>query len=105
MRNAAPFVGNPDVLILSIAELEARIDRRHRNIRNLATAGARHIKARMTSWPALLTAGVSGFLIGLHGAQSRATPKTETDNSQPTKLSRALKFTLRVFNAFHHLPR
>ncbi len=105
MRNAAPFVGNPDVLILSIAALEARIHRRHRNIRNLATACGRDIKVRMTSWPVLVTAGVSGFLIGRHGAQSGATPKTDTDNSQPTKLSRALKFTLRVFNAFHYLPR
>ena len=105
MRNAAPFVGNPDVLILSIAELEARIDRRHRHIRNLASACGRDIKVRMTSWPALLTAGVCGFLIGFHGAQSRVTPKTDTDNSQPTKLSRALKFTVRVFNAFHYFPR
>lgn len=104
MRDAAPFVSNPDALILSIADIEARLEQRHHSIRRLATSCRQEMKARVTSWPVLMATCVSGFLLGVHIAQSRATLAAGIATPPTGKINGALKLATRIFNAFQHLP-
>ena len=102
MRNVAPFVGNPEQLILSIADLEDRIVQRQRDIHELANACRRDLETRMTSWPVLLAAGISGYALGLHSARSNAALPVSTDNPQPRKPSSALTFAVRTVKALQY---
>ena len=104
MRSAAPFVGNPDALTSSIADIEGQIYRRQRHIRKLATSCRHDIKARITSWPAVLAVGVYGFIMGRQGVQLFSNPNVVTDQPLPGKLGRALKITARVFTQLQKFP-
>ena len=104
MRSAAPFVGSPDALTASIASLEARIDQRHQGIHRLATSCRQQIKARVTSWPALMAACMSGFLLGVHIHQPRTTPAADSNNLPSRKANAALKLATRAFTIVKHLP-
>lgn len=99
MRNAVPFVGNPDTLLLSIAATELRIDQRQRNIRRLATSCRRAIASGMTSWPVLLVAGTFGFAVGLHAGRSHQNLRS------PVKLPRVLKMAAGILQALQLLPK
>ena len=103
MRNVAPFVGNPEELIFSIADLEARIVQRQRDIHNLANACRHDLETRMTSWPVLLAAGMSGYVLGLHGARSHAAHPAPIDNPPSGKLSQAMTFAVGMFKALQYL--
>ena len=104
MRDAAPFIRNPDASILSIAAIEIRIEQRQRNIRRLATSCRQDIKSRITSWPALLAAGVFGFVIGRQGDQSFPNPKVATVPTLLGRLQRALTIAAGLFKALPKLP-
>lgn len=102
MRNVAPFVGNPEELILAIADLETRIVQRQRDIHNLANACRHDLQTRMTSWPALLAATMSGYVLGLHSTQCNAARPAPIENPQPSKLSSALTFAVRISKALQY---
>lgn len=104
MRSAAPFVGSPDALIASVARIEARIEQRHQAVRRLATSCRQQMKARLTSWPALMAACGSGFLLGVHIRQSRATLEAGSNNLPNRKTKTALKLATQIFTLFKLIP-
>ena len=104
MRSAAPFVGSPDALIASVARIEARIEQRHQTDRRLATSCRRQMKARLTSWPALMAACGSGFLLGVTMRQPRATLETGSNNLPSRRTNTALHLATRIFTLFKHMP-
>lgn len=105
MRNPLLFVGNPDALLLSIAGVEQRIDKRQRKVRCLTIACRRAIASGMTSWQVLLAAGIIGFAAGLHADHSVQALVGNKDLRPAGRARRALQIALRTFTGLHIFPK
>lgn len=105
MSNDAEVRGRFATLVSSIAVLETRIDARQRALHRSVALCRADVRANMTSWQALLTAGVAGFLLARRDSVHlpRGDVAAEARPSQGA-LRRALHLSGKTFVLLQRFP-
>lgn len=99
MISPARLRADSNAMHASIAQLETRIAERHLKVLVQVATCKRDVIDAMTSVPAILSAGVAGFLIGKATADNNRPDATTDHGHQPRTLRNAASLAMRVFTA------